>query len=118
MKKSIFLIALAVGLMTSCASKKDLANCQTENKSLTEKLQDTREDLAGKNTVDRGLRGVEPASKVVERNVARRLPERRAVAHGRHRVEVRYEHEHVLALRLKVEHGLHRAEVVAPVQRA
>ncbi len=49
MKKSIFLIALAVGLMTSCASKKDLANCQTENKSLTEKLQDTREDLAGKN---------------------------------------------------------------------
>ena len=64
------------------------------------------------------LRRVEPASKVVERDVARRLPERRAVAHGRHRVEVRYEHEHVLALRLKVEHGLHRAEVVAPVQRA
>ena len=50
MKKSIIMMTLAVGLiMTSCASKKDLENCQTENKSLTEKLQDAREDLAGKN---------------------------------------------------------------------
>jgi chemotaxis protein MotB len=49
MKKNVFLIALAMGLMTSCASKKDLVNCQTENKSLTEKLQDAREDLAAKN---------------------------------------------------------------------
>ena len=50
MKKNVLFIALAAGLlMTSCASKKDLANCQTENKSLTEKLQDAREDLAGKN---------------------------------------------------------------------
>jgi len=49
MKKNVFLIALAMGLMTSCASKKDLVNCQTENKSLTERLQDAREDLAAKN---------------------------------------------------------------------
>jgi chemotaxis protein MotB len=49
MKKNVFFIALAMGLMTSCASKKDLVNCQTENKSLTEKLQDAREDLAAKN---------------------------------------------------------------------
>ena len=50
MKKSVFLIALAIGLMmTSCASKKDLANCQTENKSLTSSLQSAREDLAAKN---------------------------------------------------------------------
>jgi len=35
--------------MTSCASKKDLVNCQTENKSLTENLQAAKEDLAGKN---------------------------------------------------------------------
>jgi len=50
MKKNVFMIALAFGLiMTGCASKKDLENCQTENKSLTEKLQDAREDLAGKN---------------------------------------------------------------------
>ena len=50
MKSNVLWVALAVGLsMTSCASKKDLVNCQTENKSLTEKLQDAREDLAGKN---------------------------------------------------------------------
>ena len=70
MKKSIFLISLAVGLMTSCASKKDLANCQTENKSLTEKLQDTREDLAGKNARIQALeeqqRGLQQALKNAE----------------------------------------------------
>jgi chemotaxis protein MotB len=50
MKKNVFMIALAFGLlMTGCASKKDLVNCQTENKSLTERLQDAREDLAAKN---------------------------------------------------------------------
>ena len=50
MRKNVILIAFAAGLMmTSCASKKDLANCQSENKSLTEKLQDAREDLAAKN---------------------------------------------------------------------
>ena len=47
MKKNVVFIALAAGLMmTSCASKKDLANCQTENKSLTEQLQAAKEDLA------------------------------------------------------------------------
>ena len=50
MKKNMIIMAVAFGLlMTGCASKKDLENCQTENKSLTEKLQDAREDLAGKN---------------------------------------------------------------------
>ena len=50
MKKSIIMMTLAVGLiMTSCASKKDLENCQTENKSLTENLQAAKEDLAAKN---------------------------------------------------------------------
>ena len=50
MKKNVILMALAVGLiMTSCASKKDLANCQSENKSLTESLQAAKEDLAAKN---------------------------------------------------------------------
>ena len=74
MKKSIFLIALAVGLMTSCASKKDLANCQTENKSLTEKLQDAREDLAGKNARIQALeeqqRGLQQALKNAEAKYA------------------------------------------------
>ena len=50
MKKNVILMALACGLiLSSCASKKDLANCQTENKSLTENLQAAREDLAAKN---------------------------------------------------------------------
>ena len=44
------MMALAAGLlMTSCASKKELANCQTENKSLTTSLQNAKEDLAAKN---------------------------------------------------------------------
>ena len=50
MKKSVIMMAVAFGLlMTGCASKKDLANCQTENKSLTESLQAAKEDLAAKN---------------------------------------------------------------------
>ena len=51
MKKNVILMAIAVSLMmTGCASKKDLENCQTENKSLTESLQTAREDLAAKNS--------------------------------------------------------------------
>ena len=50
MKKNILFIALAATvLMSSCASKKDLVACQTENKSLTTSLQSAREDLAAKN---------------------------------------------------------------------
>jgi chemotaxis protein MotB len=50
MKKNVLFAVLAgVLLLTSCASKKDLANCQTENKSLTESLQSAKEDLAAKN---------------------------------------------------------------------
>ena len=76
MKKSVFLIALAIGLMmTSCASKKDLANCQTENKSLTEKLQDAREDLAGKNArisaLEEQQRGLQQVLKNAEAKYAK-----------------------------------------------
>ena len=50
MKKNMLFIALAAGLLlSSCASKKELTACQTENKSLTGSLQTAREDLAGKN---------------------------------------------------------------------
>ena len=50
MKKNVLMtLALAGLLFASCASKKELVNCQTENKSLTETLQSTKEDLAGKN---------------------------------------------------------------------
>ncbi|MCH5302320.1 MAG: OmpA family protein [Prevotella sp.] len=45
-KNTFFVVAVAGLLMTSCASKKDLANCQTENKSLQSALQDTKESLA------------------------------------------------------------------------
>ena len=76
MKKNVIFIALTVGLlMTSCASKKDLANCQTENKSLTEKLQDAREDLAGKNARIQALedqqKGLQQALKAAEAKYAK-----------------------------------------------
>ncbi|MBR5324949.1 MAG: OmpA family protein [Prevotella sp.] len=76
MKKNVLFIVLAAGLMmTSCASKKDLANCQTENKSLTEKLQDAREDLAGKNARIQALedqqKGLQQALKAAEAKYAK-----------------------------------------------
>ena len=43
----IVLAALAATmLVTSCASKKDLENCQNQNKELTTNYQDTKERLA------------------------------------------------------------------------
>ena len=51
MKRNVLFVALAAGLMmTSCASKKDLAACQTEKKSLTEQLQSAKEELASNKT--------------------------------------------------------------------
>ena len=51
MKKSIFMISLvSVLLMSSCASKKDLAACQEENKALQSNYQDTKEQLAASTT--------------------------------------------------------------------
>ena len=50
MKKNVLFMAMAgLVLLSSCASKKELVSCREENKSLTENLQNTREDLAGKN---------------------------------------------------------------------
>jgi len=50
MKKNILFYALAAALtLSSCASKKALTECQTENKSLSTSLQNAREDLAAKN---------------------------------------------------------------------
>ena len=48
MKKNIFVMAAlaATLLVTSCASKKDLQNCQNENKELTSNYQDAKEKLA------------------------------------------------------------------------
>ena len=50
MKKIMIMnLAVAAMMLTSCASKKALTECQTENKSLTASLQSAKEDLAGKN---------------------------------------------------------------------
>ena len=50
MKKNVFMMMAVAGLLfTSCASKKQLANCQDENKSLSANLQSAKEDLAAKN---------------------------------------------------------------------
>ena len=49
MKKSALWITVSVLLLSSCGSKKELVECQTQNKSLTESLQAAKEDLAGKN---------------------------------------------------------------------
>ena len=45
-KTTIFAMSAAIVLTSSCAMKKDLVSCQTENKTLTENLQAAREELA------------------------------------------------------------------------
>ncbi|MBE6259591.1 MAG: hypothetical protein E7107_02020 [Prevotella sp.] len=51
MKKSIFMISLvSVMLMSSCASKKPLLECQEENKALQANYQNTKEQLAASTT--------------------------------------------------------------------
>ncbi|EFM01940.1 MAG: OmpA family protein [Hoylesella marshii] len=48
MKKNVLFLAVMAGamLISSCASKKDLENCQAENKKLTSEYQSTKEQLA------------------------------------------------------------------------
>ena len=48
MRKNILMLTLAAGvlLVSSCASKKDLVNCQNENKELSANYQDAKEQLA------------------------------------------------------------------------
>ena len=48
MNKKILALTFAVGCLVlgSCASKKDLENCQNENKELTKNYQDSKEQLA------------------------------------------------------------------------
>ena len=70
------MMALAAGLMmTSCASKKDLVNCQTENKSLTASLQSAKEDLAAKNaritSLEEQQKGLQQALKASEAKYAK-----------------------------------------------
>ena len=48
MKKSVLILTLTVGILmiSSCASKKDLQNCQNENRELTTNYQTAKEQLA------------------------------------------------------------------------
>lgn len=48
MKKHVLLLTMAAGmlLVSSCVSKKDLENCQSENRELTANYQNTKEELA------------------------------------------------------------------------
>ena len=48
MKKNVLAVSLVLACMlaSSCASKKDLENCQLENKELTKNYQDAKEQLA------------------------------------------------------------------------
>ena len=48
MTKNVFLLTMVAGvlLIISCASKKDLENCQNENRELTANYQNTKEELA------------------------------------------------------------------------
>ena len=76
MKKNVFVMMAVAGLLfTSCASKKELANCQTENKSLTESLQAAKEDLAAKNariaSLEEQHRGMQQLLKAAEDKYAK-----------------------------------------------
>ena len=76
MKKNVLFMSLAVALMlTSCGSKKELVNCQTENKSLTESLQSAKEDLAAKNariaSLEEQQKGMQKLLKVAEEKYAK-----------------------------------------------
>ena len=51
MRKNLFVVALAAGILTfsSCASKKDLENCRNENNQLTNDYQNAKETIAANN---------------------------------------------------------------------
>ena len=57
MKKTILVLTLCAGalLMTGCASKKDLQNCQSENQRLTSEYQNAKETIAENNARIRSL---------------------------------------------------------------
>ena len=75
MKKSVFLIAAAALIMSSCGSKKELVECQTTNKTLTENLQAAKEDLAAKNariaSLEEQQKGMQQMLKAAEAKYAK-----------------------------------------------
>ena len=76
MKKNLLFIALGAALLlSSCASKKELAGCREENKTLTGSLQTAKEDLAAKNAritaLEEQQRGLQQALKASEEKYAK-----------------------------------------------
>ena len=75
MKKSLILIAVSALILSSCGSKKELVECQTTNKTLSESLQATKEDLAAKNariaSLEEQQRGMQQLLKNAEEKYAK-----------------------------------------------
>jgi len=71
----MILIAVSALILSSCGSKKELVECQTTNKSLTESLQSAKEDLAAKNariaSLEEQQRGMQQALKAAEDKYAK-----------------------------------------------
>ena len=69
------MIAVSALILSSCASKKDLAECQTTNKTLNESLQAAKEDLAAKNariaSLEEQQRGMQQLLKNAEEKYAK-----------------------------------------------
>ena len=57
MKKNLLVLTLCAGalLMTGCASKKDLQNCQSENQRLSSEYQKAKETIAANNALIKSL---------------------------------------------------------------
>ncbi len=76
MKKNTLFVAIMAGvLMSSCASKKQLAECQDQNTALTTSLQSAKEDLAAKNariaSLEEQARGMQQMLKAAEAKYAK-----------------------------------------------
>lgn len=75
MKKSLILIAVSALILSSCGSKKELVECQTTNKTLSESLQAAKEDLAAKNariaSLEEQQRGMQQLLKNAEEKYAK-----------------------------------------------
>ena len=71
----MILIAVSALILSSCGSKKELVECQTTNKTLTESLQSAKEDLAAKNariaSLEEQQRGMQQALKAAEDKYAK-----------------------------------------------
>ena len=78
MKKSVFMISLvAVVLLSSCVSKKELVACQEQNQKLTASYQDTKEQLAAANarveSLEQQVKGITKSNKNLQASLDKSL---------------------------------------------